>query len=669
MSNRLKDATSPYLLQHSENPVDWYPWGSEALGRAAKEDKPIFLSIGYAACHWCHVMEHHVFEDAKIAELLRAGFIAIKVDREERPDIDAQYMLASQILTGGGGWPLSAFLTPELKPVFAAGRYFDAAQFTALIGNVARLWKERRADLIADAERISDAIREVARARRPGLVGPGLMDKYVSQMAPRYDPKHGGFGGAPKFPSVPGLWPLLGSEMLDGTLKAMARGGIHDHVGGGFFRYSTDERWLVPHFEKMLYDQGQLASIYAAAFALNPDPDYRAAALGIGEFVRRELTDKGGGFYSSLDADSEGEEGKFYVFAVDEIRAALGAEAQRFSELYGILERGNFEDSNVLSLVDPQSPVGALPDQRQRLFDARSKRVRPATDDKVLSGWNGLMIEGLARVGRVFADEASTEAARRAANFVLGTMRPDGVLRRSYRNGKLSGPGYLSDYAFVINGLLELPTQAGAGDYLSAAVSLAEKMVEPLWDPIGGGFFDSEESPDLLGRMKSGEDGAEPSGNGAAARALLRLAEATGDSKWRDLAGATVRAFGGLIEAHPAAFPNLVIAAHDLQQETAEVRVSLEGSSVVIDIPEGWHIATHGDGQTMGLNISIESPGATATPDYPAGEYDETLDRQVYRGRVVVPIGIDKDAAVAITVRYQPCTEFSCLIPQTMYLP
>lgn len=551
--NRLANASSPYLLQHAANPVDWYPWGDEAVGKARQENRPIFLSIGYAACHWCHVMEREDFENQAIADLLNRDFVSIKVDREERPDIDAQYMLAAQIVSGGGGWPLSAFLTPELEPFFAAGRFFPPREFAVLLEHIAKLWKEQPDALRSDAAAIAGRMREISQADTGGPVDADARERAVAEMADRFDPVHGGFSNMPKFPSVPGLWLLLdaGGEadhMLHHTLSNIVRGGIHDHVGGGFFRYSTDERWLVPHFEKMLYDQGQLAAILAEAYLHKPDPDYRAAALGIRDFVCREMREEQGGFFSSLDADSEGEEGRFYVFTRDEV---VGAASEILADTYGVTPEGNFEGRNVLALAD--APVGSDAEGLARLLSLRDLRPRPATDDKALSGWNGLMISGLARVGLVFDDERSIVLAHQAADFVLSAMVTDGRLSRSWRRGVTGGEGFLADYAYLADGLLTLAEASGNREYRSWAGRLAHRMVDTFWDETRGGFFDFHSDPNHVARLKTAEDSAEPSANGVAARVMLRLGQ---EAKARD----TVSPFGALIQRYPSAFATLLLA-------------------------------------------------------------------------------------------------------------
>jgi len=628
--NRLADSTSPYLIQHAANPVDWYPWGPEALARAAMEDKPIFLSIGYASCHWCHVMEHNDFENQTIADALNRDFVSIKVDREERPDIDAQYMLAAQIMSGGGGWPLSAFLFPDLRPFFAMGRYFPPDDFLSLLQNIARIWKTERAGLEKDAAAIAERMRAYGQADTQGAPGTDLVQRAVAEMAKHYDPVRGGFNTAPKFPSVPGLWLLFdhGEEMLHFTLHNIARGGIHDHIGGGFFRYSVDEKWLVPHFEKMLYDQAQLAAVFSEAYTRRPDPDYRAAALGIRDYLAREMTSPEGAFYSSLDADSEGEEGKFYVFTEAEIREVLGQSADEFIKTYGVTPHGNFEGSNVFELVE--GAVGALPEARAAILAARSKRVRPQTDDKVLCGWNGLMIGGLARMYQVFGDQQSLDMARRAADFILRDMRPSGVLQRSYRDGRFSGEAYLSDYAFLADGLLTLADATGEPEYRAEPERLVYQMAERLGDPENGGLFDYPDAEDQVVRLKNAEDNAEPSGNGMAARVFRRLGSEKADQ--------IAYAFGELISRMPSGFPTLVLAAS--HREPIEFQYAR--GQVNLRLADGWYIDAGG----------LEIDGTAMNPE------------EQLRGEVAFPTPMPGE----LQVRYQLCNQSSCLMPVTIFL-
>ena len=691
--NRLMDATSPYLLQHAYNPVDWHPWGPEALAKARAEDKMIFLSVGYAACHWCHVMEREVFEKESVAAALARDFVSIKVDREERPDVDAQYMLAAQLMTGGGGWPLSAFLTPNLDPILAAGRYFPEDTFLQLLGQLSRGWRTARSELNAQALRVSEALRAHAGSRGGALVPSDAMEQAVQALAGRFDEQRGGFSLQPKFPMAPVLRMLCDAAregdgraagMLHKTLKEMARGGIHDHVGGGFFRYSTDRMWLVPHFEKMLYDQAQLLAVYSEAYALQPDPDYREAALGIVRFVLRELRHESGAFFSSLDADSEGEEGKFYVFAAAEVRSVLGEESERFMRAYGISEQGNFEHGrSVLSLVDEGLPVGAMRDSLEALFAYRAARPRPATDDKVLSGWNALMIEGLCHAAEAFSYEEALDAAERAAEFVLSEMVRDGVLHRSWRQGRVSGEGFLADYAYLLQALLPLSAARNKSEYLAQCERIAQRMVDRFWDEEQGGFFDYADTGDHVARLKTAEDNAEPSGNGMAALALTRLADATNETRWRVYAHRTVRSFGALLRDAPSFGATLVRSSRILSPEPSKVTLSVPPQvlarervarvPVVLRVPVGWRVyAAAAAAPAAWFSVGLE--------DLPSGwQWEARMPDPVvasgeapfYRGAVEIPIDVTLpesvapgDYAVRVVASYQVCSESTCLPPE-----
>ncbi len=517
-ANRLARETSPYLLQHAHNPVDWYPWGEEAFAKARAEDKPILLSVGYATCHWCHVMERESFEDEAIARQLRAGFVAIKVDREELPDVDHVYMSALQALTGRGGWPMNMFLTPQLKPFFG-GSYFPPADrygllsFSGVLSAVREAWTTRRAEVEQQADALLAHVREgtIAAPRRPA---DRLHEQAVTQLARQFDERHGGFGAAPKFPQSPLLQYLLtlaatGEErartMLATTLAEMAAGGMLDHVGGGFARYSTDERWHVPHFEKMLYDNAQLARIYAGAYRLTGDERLRFVAEDTLAWLRREMHPAAApaAFSSAQDADSEGVEGKFYVWTAAEFHAVLGADAGPAARLYGVTEAGNWEHGlNVLERRDPeavQSALGLDADSwrqweqsvRERLYAVRSQRIWPITDDKVLADWNGMALRAFAEAGRLLGRDDFVETARSLARFLLGTMMSEGRLRHAWRDGTLRAESYLSDHAQVGLGLLELHAATGEPEWLQSARDLAGRMVE-RFHVDGEGFYDGE---------------------------------------------------------------------------------------------------------------------------------------------------------------------------------
>jgi uncharacterized protein len=584
-ANRLSRETSPYLLQHAWNPVDWYPWGEEAFAKARAEDKPILLSVGYATCHWCHVMERESFEDEAIARQLREGFVAIKVDREELPDVDHVYMSALQALTGHGGWPMNMFLTPQLTPFFG-GTYFPPSarhgmpSFSDVLAAVRDAWSHRRAELEEQGAALLAHVRAgtVVPPRRPAATD--LHEQAVAQLARRFDETHGGFGAAPKFPQSPLLQYLLSlaaagderaSTMLVMTLRQMAAGGIYDHVGGGFARYATDGRWHVPHFEKMLYDNAQLARIYAGGYRLSGDEHLRFVAEDTLAWLLREMHPAAApaAFSSAQDADSEGVEGKFYVWTATEFRSVLGDDADAAARLYGVTEAGNWEHGvNVLERRAPEAVRSALgldddawrrweKSVRERLYAVRSQRIWPITDDKVLADWNGMALRAFAEAGRLLGRADFIETARSLARFLLATMVSDGVLRHAWRDGKLRAEGYLSDHAQVGLGLLELHAATGEPEWLQSAHGLAERMVE-RFHAADQGFYDSE--PGLLPlRARDLFDGAVPSATAAACELLVRLAGAYDRADWVDIVQSTIEREAALVGGAPAAVPSLLL--------------------------------------------------------------------------------------------------------------
>jgi uncharacterized protein YyaL (SSP411 family) len=564
-ANRLAGETSPYLLQHAHNPVDWFPWGPEALEKARREDKPILLSIGYAACHWCHVMEEESFEDEATARLMNERFVPVKVDREERPDLDSIYMDAVQAMTGQGGWPMTVFLTPDGEP-FYAGTYFPKEDrhglpaFTRVLEGVAEAWGTRRADVGAQGRRVIAAIEQGGRA--PESTDPlseELLRRAYGGLQQAFDPSWGGFGRAPKFPQPMTLEFLLrchlrgypGSlDMVMTTLDRMAWGGIHDQVGGGFHRYSVDERWHVPHFEKMLYDNAQLARLYARAWQVTGRDRYRWVAERTLDYLLREMRHPEGGFFSSQDADSEGHEGEFYVWRWEELRQTIGVE--RASEL-GARPGGNWElGKNVLWVPDPERE-DELALARDHLFEIRETRVRPGTDDKVLASWNGLAISALAEAGRIFGEARYVEAATGALRFVQANLVQEGRLRRSWREGRTSGLGYLDDHALVGLGALTVYETTFDDDAFVLARSLADDILELFRDSQGGGFFQTgADAESLVVRPKELFDNAVPSGNSASAELLLRLALLTGESEYERASVSSLRVVRDLSERAPA---------------------------------------------------------------------------------------------------------------------
>jgi uncharacterized protein YyaL (SSP411 family) len=579
--NRLAHETSPYLLQHAHNPVDWFPWGPEALAKAREEERPIFLSIGYAACHWCHVMERESFEDPDTAGLMNEHFVSIKVDREERPDLDGIYMDAVQAMNGHGGWPLSAFLTPAGEP-FYAGTYFPSEpshgmpSFRQVLTGIAEAWRDKRDDVRAQAGRITEAIAGAGGLRATGdALAPAIAEEALASLRASFDPGWGGFGGAPKFPQPMTLEFLLRRAVRGGadalqmvvvTLDRMADGGIHDHLGGGFARYATDGTWKVPHFEKMLYDNAQLLQLYARAWQVTRDEGHRRIAEETAEYLLREMQHPEGGFWSSQDADSEGVEGRFFTWTWEELSGLVGEPVAR---CLGARPGGNWEGTNVLwrqtSLteiardegLDPDELRAELADARALLFEVREARTHPATDDKVLAAWNGMAIRALAEAGRAFEVDAWVEAADRAAGFVLGHLRDDlGRLTRSWRGGVVGRAGFADDHALMALACLSLYETTFELRWFEAARELVDDLLERFLDRDGGGFFQTAVDADrLLLRPKDLYDNAVPSGNSSAAEAMLRMAMFTGEAEYeragvsalglvRDVLGRAPTAFG-----------------------------------------------------------------------------------------------------------------------------
>lgn len=591
MPNRLSQEKSPYLLQHANNPVDWYPWGEEAFTRAREEDKPIFLSIGYATCHWCHVMEHESFEDAEVARLLNENMIAIKVDREERPDIDGIYMTVCQMLTGRGGWPLSIFMTPDRKP-FYAGTYFPKsgrmgmAGFMDILRSVRNLWRQDRGRLLGVCDQIIESMREKKGAEDAVTLGLDTLAKGYEQLRQMFDAQWGGFGNAPKFPTPHHLTFLLrwhrrepesqALSMVEKTLTHMRNGGIFDQVGLGFHRYSVDERWLVPHFEKMLYDQAMLGMAYAEAFQVTGNDTHAQTVRDIFEYVLRDMQGPEGGFYSAEDADSEGEEGLFYVWTPDEIKAILGDDrGALFCDYFDITPAGNFEHYRSI----PHKPktlevfarlrgmsVDQLSDSlevsRKQLYEEREKRIHPLKDDKVLTSWNGLMIAALAKGYQALGERAWLEAAERAADFVMRTLiDPSGRLRRRFRQEEVAHLGYLDDYAFFVWGLIELYESCFEIRFLEKAIDLNGRMLELFGDDeTGACFFTGVDGEPLIVRDKPIYDGAIPSGNSVAALNLLRLGRMTGDPLLEQRGEKILAHFSSLVADYPSAYTQFLNA-------------------------------------------------------------------------------------------------------------
>jgi len=581
--NRLADETSPYLQQHKNNPVDWYPWGDEAFARAREEDKPILLSVGYAACHWCHVMAHESFEDPEAADVMNELFVNVKVDREERPDVDAIYMEAVQALSGHGGWPMTVFLTPDGRPYFGGTYYPKTSRhgmpsFTEVCRAMAQVWKERREDALTQAGELTAALGRAAEITPTGapLPGPEALGTARNTLLSRFDNAWGGFGPAPKFPQPDLLELLLRAHardrnadtlaMVTVTLDAMAAGGMYDHLGGGFSRYSTDPQWLVPHFEKMLSDQALLTAAYLHTWQVTGEDRYRQVLTETVEYVRRDLRHPEGGFFSSEDADSEGVEGKFYVWSEAELRDLLGDLADEAIAWWGVTPGGNFEGSNILHrpVRGDLARSPAVEEARAILFEAREKRVRPGLDDKVLTEWNGLFVASLAQAGAACGRDDWLADARAAADFLLANLRrPDGRWLRAWQGGK---PGrhlaFAADYAAVVDAFTRLAEATGEARWIAEARTAADAMLELFWDDGAGGLFtNGSDAEALITRSKDLIDNAVPSANGNAAQALLRLSALVGEGYYAQRAEDILSLLAGMASQHPTAFSRTLAAA------------------------------------------------------------------------------------------------------------
>ncbi len=596
--NRLAQEQSPYLLQHKDNPVDWYPWGEEAFAAAEKQDKPIFLSIGYSTCHWCHVMEHESFEDSTVAALMNEYFINIKVDREERPDIDNIYMTVCQMLTGSGGWPLTILMTPEKQPFFAGTYFPKESRFQRmgmmdLLPRLGKMWHEDRNKLLTTAEQVVQHLQNSFSPSGTEDLSEETLKSAFAQFLKNFDDEYGGFEGRMKFPTAHNLSFLLRYHkrtgdptalmMVEKTLEAMRKGGIYDHVGFGFHRYATDREWLLPHFEKMLYDQAINAIAYLEAYQVTGKEEYATTAREIFSYVLRDMTSSEGGFFSAEDADSEGEEGKFYVWTEDEVKSILGeSDGTLFGEVYNFSKEGNFREEstghsterNIPHLTNSIAKVaqdramesselrGKLEKMRQKLFNTRNKRVHPLKDDKILTDWNGLMIAAFAKGAQVLNDDSYAQAAGNAADFVLENLKgKDGRLLKRYRKGESSLPAHLEDYAFVSWGLLELYEATFDIKYLSESLRLTEIMTDLFWDEANGAFFfTADDGEEQIVRTKELYDGAIPSGNSVAALVLLRLGRITGKSEYENMAAIIGKLFSENVEKSPTAFTQLLSA-------------------------------------------------------------------------------------------------------------
>jgi len=590
-ANKLIHEKSPYLLQHAYNPVDWFPWGDEAFTKAKVEDKPIFLSIGYSTCHWCHVMERESFEDEEVARILNRDFIAIKVDREERPDIDHIYMNVCHALTGHGGWPLTIIMTPEQKPFFA-GTYFPKNDRMGMQGlltileRVSNTWKNKRNELLDYGEKIIKAVNQTYDEYYIDL-DVDIAEEVFTQFKYEFDSKYGGFGEAPKFPTPHNLYFLLrywyntGDDtalyMVEKTLDSMYKGGIYDHIGFGFSRYSTDKKWLVPHFEKMLYDNALLAIAYLEAYQTTKKQKYADIADEIFQYVLRDMTSPEGGFYSAEDADSEGEEGKFYVWTVEEIKEVLGEEAgTKYCSYFNITEKGNFEGKNIPNLINTdinEENIEFINTCRQKLFEHREKRIHPHKDDKILTAWNGLMIAAMAFGGRVLNNKKYIISAENAVKFIYEKLlRSDGRLLARYRNGESAFPAYADDYAFLTWGLIELYETTFKPEYLQRAIMLSEDLIKYFWDEKNGGLFVyGSDGEQLVSRPKEIYDGATPSANSVTALNFIRLSRLTGQQEYEKKADEILKAFCSSIANYPRGYIFALTALQYLQTLSKEV--------------------------------------------------------------------------------------------------
>lgn len=604
-NNKLLQEKSPYLLQHAHNPVDWYPWGGEAFGRAVAEDKPIFLSIGYSTCHWCHVMERESFEDEEVARILNKHFIAIKVDREERPDVDHIYMSVCQAMTGQGGWPLTILMTPDRKP-FYAGTYFPKRSRGGYPGIIETLqhindtWVKERSMLVESSDKIMEHMDKEFGTDEHGEVNEEAINDAFTSFSRNFDKVYGGFGSAPKFPTPHNLMFLLrhskqsanadALEMVEKTLESMYRGGMYDHIGFGFSRYSTDRKWLVPHFEKMLYDNALLAFTYIEVYQATGKEQYRRVAEQIFEYVLRDMTSPDGGFYSAEDADSEGVEGKFYVWTPKEVADVLGEQAsEEFCNMYDITLKGNFEDASIPNIIEnkvsfEELTKSPLNNMRSKLFEHREKRIHPYKDDKILTAWNGLMIAALAYGARVLGNKNYMTAAKKAVSFIEDKLiRADGRLMARYREGEAAYLGYLDDYAFLVWGLIELYQASFEIKYLELAMRLNADMIKYFGDVGKGGYFIyGNDSEQLIARPKEVYDGAMPSGNSVAALNLLRLGRLTGNTELEVEAEGVFGAFADKINSYSMGHTYMLMAVMFARGKGSEIVIVGERKDVAV---------------------------------------------------------------------------------------
>ncbi len=730
-TNRLAHESSPYLRLHAHNPVDWYPWGPEAIARAKAEQKPIFLSVGYSTCYWCHVMERESFSDPKTAALMNEKFVNVKLDREERPELDEIYMTATQILSGQGGWPNSVFLTPDLLPYYA-GTYFPPVDsqgrpsFRAVLAQLAEAWATRRADVLAQGEELERAMRRYLEQRTvPATAPPGPVAalRAAESLGRRFDAAWGGFGGAPKFPSPSNLHLLeevaaeipAAGEMLRATLDQMARGGIYDAIGGGFHRYATDREWKIPHFEKMLYDNGLLLELYAREHARTGEAQAARVVRETAAFLAREMTSPEGAFFAAIDAETDGHEGAFYVWTREELEGVLGREDTAFlAPLYGFDRPPFFEGTHyVLHQPLPFEEVvtrrrmpmaellGEVGPAREKLFAARAQRKRPATDDKILTDWNGTAIAGLAAAGKALGEAGMIAAAARAADFVLENLRPNGMLLHVWRDGAAKIPAFSSDYAFLIHGLLALHSATGEPRWLDSALELTAEQTTRLGDPAGG-FYTAGESDDVLFRAKDVFDGALPAANAVAIDNLLRLFEATGDRGHLEAARKALASVAPQVSQHPEGVKSTAVAARRYWRISAEapgdepVGPSFEDLAIqaerlveprfeiseprldgwrkfalILSIESGWHLNANPASAEFLVATQIEAEGARLQEVvYPEGRLAELAYGEepiaIYEGTVeIVGELLQESESARLLLSYQACDEKRCLPPIT----
>ena len=742
-TNRLIHETSPYLLLHAHNPVDWHPWDDEALAKAKSENKPIFLSVGYSTCYWCHVMERKVFSNPEIAAQMNENFINIKIDREERPELDEIYMTATQLLLQRGGWPNSVFLTPDLEP-FYAGTYFPPTDmpgrpgFPTILEAVHEAWDTREAEVIESANQIARAIEMATNKRFTSIPAKppdrSLISTAVSHLRTSYSHAYGGFGSAPKFPSPANLEFLLREyerahdesllKMVTHTLDMMAYGGMYDQVGGGFHRYSVDAKWLIPHFEKMLYDNAQLAKIYLHAYQLTQEPRYQRIAEEIFGFIFREMTAPEGGFYAALDAETDAEEGKYYIWTADEIQKILGKKhAARFASRYGVDKGPNFEGKSVLYVPEgtaAEASVKNLATAREKLLAARFEREYPLLDTKIIVSWNGLMIDAFAYGYQVLGEERYLIAASKAAQFILDTLRkPNGELWHTYSlastplqpengskpsstsstQGVVKIDAYLDDYAFFVRGLLRLYHATGEEQWLNSARTLTDTMIQLFWDDKNGGFYYTKaDAKQLIVRTKKPYDSAIPSGNAVAVNNLLTL-----DASYQHYAEKTLRIFGETMGQSPSSFMHMLFALNhyltveenldpsapqSLVTATADIKAK-NGDTFNVElhlkIATGWHINANPAGQTnlipTTVAVDADAPVEIVDVAYPRGRSarfefsDEPLN--VYEESLTIPLRLkwkpnvarEKNGLITLKFTYQPCNETECLLPQVLDIP